>query len=168
MTILFFLRLDDYPNVLNRYFEHCTYQVPYWGLFLVRQMEAPYSISVKSRWWPLRLANGDLLQDVGAVFAPDVLPGLADGDLPQADVGLLDFPTRPDDSLDSRPVLDQIDSMFEEDNTQDLASILGSVGPARKEAAKMFRQLLVLEKKEAIRIDQDPEDFYGTTTVTRL
>lgn len=61
MTILFCLRLDDYPNVLNRYFEHCTYQVPYWGLFLVRQMEAPYSISVKSRWWPLRLANGDLL-----------------------------------------------------------------------------------------------------------
>ena len=127
-------------------------------------------------------AVGDLLQDVGAAFAPEGIPGLADVDLIQdvgaafapgdipgpADVGLLDFPTRPDDSLDSRPVLDQIDSMFEEDNTKDLASVLGSVGPARKEVAKMFRQLLVLEKKEAIRMDQDPEDFYGATTVTRL
>ena len=55
--------------------------------------------------------------------------------------------------------MSQIDSMFEEDNTKD--NVLESVGPARNEVAKMFRQLLVLEKKEAIRMDQDPEDFYG-------
>ena len=92
-----------------------------------------------------------------------------DGGPVQADVGpLQDLPSRPDDSVDVIPVLDHIDSMFREDSTKDLASVLESVGPARKDVAKMFRQLLVLEKKGAIRMVQDPEDFYGATTVTRL
>ena len=114
---------------------------------------------------PVNPEDGEPVQaDVGPL--QDLL---ADVDPVQADVGpLQDLPSRPDDSVDVIPVLDHIDSMFREDSTKDLASVLESVGPARKDVAKMFRQLLVLEKKGAIRMVQDPEDFYGATTVTRL
>lgn len=114
---------------------------------------------------PVNPEDGELVQaDVGPLQ-----DFLAEGGPVLADVGpLQDLPSRPDDSVDISPVLDHIDSMFREDRTKDLASVLELVGPVRKDVAKMFRQLLVLEKKEVIRMVQDPEDFYGATTVTRL
>ena len=81
----------------------------------------------------------------------------------------MDLPVRPDDTLDSSPVLDQIDSMLEEgQGSLVLSRVLESEGPARKDVAKMFEQILMLEKKEELRLDQDEEDVFGATTVTRL
>ena len=105
----------------------------------------------------------DLQQDDGP--APPLSPLLTDQ---------LDLFTRPDDLVESSSVLAQIQAMLEPGQTRDFHSLVESgapTQPTRREAAKMFRSLLVLEKTEHVRMDQEEkeeEGFYAPITVTRI
>ena len=131
----------------------------------------------------VQLQDGDLLavpvQDL-PVF-PDVATSpqrdLQQDDGPAAPLSplltdQLDLFTRPDDLVESSSVLAQIQAMLEPGQTRDFHSLVESgapTQPTRREAAKMFRSLLVLEKTEHVRMDQEEEEgFYATITVTRI
>ena len=74
----------------------------------------------------------------------------------------MDVSNRGDDSMD------QMESMIEVGETKPFLSFLDSVNPSRKEVARMFCHLLVLEKREVLGTEQEPEEFYGAITVTRI
>ena len=108
---------------------------------------------------PLRVGQ----QDEGP--APPLSPQLA---------AQLDLLTRPDDSVVSSSVLDHIQALLQPGQTRTLPSLVESgtaAQPTRREAAKMFHSLLVLEKREEVRMDQEDEEgdgFYTTISVVRI
>ena len=119
------------------------------------------------------------LQDL-PVF-PEVLGAVSPERFPQQDEGpappvspllaaQLDLQDRLDDSDISRSVLDQIQDILQSGHTGAFANLVESVvptQPTRKDVAKMFHSLLVLEKKGEIKMDQDKEEegFYAAITV---
>ena len=84
----------------------------------------------------------------------------------------LDLLARPDDSVVSSSVLDQVEALLQSGEAKTFPSIVDSVGPSqptRRDVAVLFRSLLVLEKREEIQMDQEEEeDFYATISVTKL
>ena len=81
----------------------------------------------------------------------------------------LDLLARPDDSVVSSSLLDQL----EPGQAWDFHSFVENVGPVqptRRDVAKIFRSLLVLEKKEELEMNQEEgeEGFYATITLTKM
>ena len=123
-------------------------------------------------------------QAVAPVQDPELAPASPERVLQQDDgpalplspllVAQLDLLARPDDSVISSSVLDHIQDRLEPGQTWDFDSFVESVGPAqptRRDVAKIFRSLLVLEKKEELVMNQEEEEeegFYATITLTKM